>query len=210
METEVYSQRRMAQKNSQKQMKRMKQMKRQKHRKVFICSPFRPEGRTKEEQEKDLDRNLETARRACEMAVENGYIPLAPHLYFSQFLSDADAGERELGIRFGNEWLDECDELWVFGTRVTEGMAREIALAEEKGIPVIKHIFAWTEIEWFFDMLFGSGKAGEYGEHNCFRQKRCGMHRTTCRHANEDNGVEEDDYTRYFDEDEEGLLYDED
>lgn len=203
METAAYSQKRMPPQSGQRQMK-------QKHRKVFICSPFRPEGRTKEEQEKDLDLNIKAARKACMMAVENGYLPLAPHLYFPQFLSDGDAGERELGIRFGKEWLDECDELWVIGTKVTEGMESEIAMADEKGIPVIRHIFEWTEIGWLFDMLFGSGKCGESEDHDCYhRQRRHVTHNHAGRHASGDRGIDENGYTRYFDEEEEGLLYDE-
>ena len=89
METVAYSQRRMKSQNGQRQQKQ-----KQKRRKVFICSPFRPEGRTKEERERDLGRNLETARQACRIAVQNGYLPLAPHLYYPQFLSDGDMDER--------------------------------------------------------------------------------------------------------------------
>ena len=34
-----------------------------------------------------------------------GVLPLAPHLYFTQFLKDEDAQERATGIRFGMKWL---------------------------------------------------------------------------------------------------------
>ena len=31
-----------------------------------------------------------------------------------------------------------CDELWVFGEEISQGMSKEICFAEERGIP-IKH-----------------------------------------------------------------------
>ena len=44
--------------------------------------------------------------------------------------------ERELAIRTDLRLLDLCQELWVFGNRISEGMKREIAYAQEAGIPV--------------------------------------------------------------------------
>ena len=67
-------------------------------KKVFICSPFRPTGRSREEKRKDLEKNISLAKGACRYAVGKGFIPYAPHIYFPGFLSDADADERELGI----------------------------------------------------------------------------------------------------------------
>ena len=32
--------------------------------------------------------------------------------------------------------LDDCDELWVFGSDITAGMRAEIEYAQNKGIPV--------------------------------------------------------------------------
>ena len=58
-----------------------------------------------------------------------GVLPLAPHLYFTQFLKDEDAQERATGIRFGMEWLEAADEVWVFGESISEGMAAEIKRA---------------------------------------------------------------------------------
>lgn len=36
----------------------------------------------------------------------------------------------------GRVVLTKCLELWVFGSRVTPGMEREIAKAEERGMPI--------------------------------------------------------------------------
>ena len=47
---------------------------------VYICSPYAG----------DVQANTEAARRYSRFAVETGYIPIAPHLLFPQFLNDAD------------------------------------------------------------------------------------------------------------------------
>ena len=65
-----------------------------------------------------------------------GIQPLAPHLYFTRFLKDDVAAERDAGMRFALSWLEQADELWVFGERVSDGMAQEIAKAKELGKPV--------------------------------------------------------------------------
>lgn len=36
----------------------------------------------------------------------------------------------------GQVMLTKCMELWAFGDRITPGMEREIAKAEERGMPV--------------------------------------------------------------------------
>ena len=61
---------------------------------VYICSPYRPVG---EDPETELRKNIDQAKRACRLAVSRGLIPLAPHLYFTQFLDDNDPQERKFG-----------------------------------------------------------------------------------------------------------------
>ena len=67
------------------------------------------------------------ARQYCEFAVEKGRIPLAPHLYFPQFLSEID--ERGKAMLMNFELMKLCSEVWVFGERITQGMKAEIAHA---------------------------------------------------------------------------------
>lgn len=93
---------------------------------VFICSPFAG----------DIDGNTKRALRYMRFAVVRGAIPFAPHLLYPQVLDEADPSERELGLFFGMVWLGKCDELWVFGRHISNGMAREIAKAKKRGIPV--------------------------------------------------------------------------
>ena len=90
---------------------------------VYICSPYAG----------DVERNTAAARRYSRFAVEAGYIPIAPHLLFPQFLDDNKPKERELGLFFGNAILSKCAEMWVFGDRISEGMEAEIKRATWKG-----------------------------------------------------------------------------
>ena len=90
---------------------------------VYICSPYAG----------DVENNTAAARRYSRFAVEAGYIPIAPHLLFPQFLDDNNSKERELGLFFGNALLSKCAEMWVFGDRISNGMAAEIKRATWKG-----------------------------------------------------------------------------
>ena len=155
-----------------------------KHRKVFICSPFRPRGDTAGQKAEDLRHNRQLAQLGCGYAVKLGYLPMAPHLFFPEFLSEDKQEEREAGIQFGLEWLSGCDELWVIGNRITEGMKREIAVAEELGIPVKHHIPVLVLEGELLDEFFG-WKDRQY-----------------------DFGYEEDDWNPDDDDEEEGLIYD--
>ena len=92
---------------------------------VYIASPFSG----------DVETNVERAKRYCKFAISKGYIPLAPHLHYPQFLDDRDMEERELGLHFALILLGKCEELWVFG-EVSQGMADEIEKAERRKMPI--------------------------------------------------------------------------
>ena len=87
---------------------------------IYICSPFSG----------DTVANTEKARCYSRMAVEKGYIPFAPHLLLPQYMDDSNPDERALAMFMNTVFLSKCNELWVFGTRVSEGMQREIIHAE--------------------------------------------------------------------------------
>ena len=89
---------------------------------VYICYPYAG----------DIETNVVAARRYSRFAVEKGYIPIAPHLLFPQFLNDSDPNERELGLFFGNAIMSKCSEIWVFGSKISNGMAAEIKRARWK------------------------------------------------------------------------------
>ena len=83
---------------------------------VYICSPYAG----------DIEANVTAARRYSRFAVDSGYIPIAPHLLFPQLLDNANPKERELGSFFENALMSKCFEVWVFGSRISEGMKTEI------------------------------------------------------------------------------------
>lgn len=58
---------------------------------IFICSQYRG----------DIEENKKNARRFARIAVLCGYCPIAPHLFYPQFLDDNDEEERLLGITTG-------------------------------------------------------------------------------------------------------------
>ena len=80
----------------------------------------------------DVTTNTEKAKQYCRFAMEQGQIPLAPHLMFPQFMNDDDPAERELAIFMDVILLGKCDELWVFGDTITAGMSVEIEVAKKR------------------------------------------------------------------------------
>lgn len=94
---------------------------------AYVCSPYRG----------DIEANVERARGYCREIFEAGYTPLAPHLLFPQFLTDSIPREREAGMEMAAALLPLCRVLTVCGGDITGGMAREIRLAEELGVPIL-------------------------------------------------------------------------
>lgn len=94
---------------------------------VYICSPLRG----------DIASNQRKAIAYCEFASKQGVVPLAPHTIFTQYLNDEVPEQREQGLKMGLELLRKCDQLWVCGDEISEGMQAEISLATELSIPVV-------------------------------------------------------------------------
>ena len=84
----------------------------------------------------DVEKNIEYAREACRAVMDSGHAFFAPHLLYPSFLDDTVPEERKLGMDMGLAVLENCDELWAFGPRISAGMAAEIEHAERLGIPV--------------------------------------------------------------------------
>lgn len=93
---------------------------------VYICSPFAG----------DEERNMEKARRYSRFAVRQACIPIAPHLLFPQFMDDSVPAERSIALFMGMVLLGKCEQVWVFGSTISAGMAAEIEKAEKKKIPI--------------------------------------------------------------------------
>lgn len=94
--------------------------------KVFICSPYRG----------NIEENTKSAQFFSKIIIGTGRVPIAPHLYFPQFLNEENPHERMNGIEMGLELMNVCDEVYVFGFTITEGMKFELEHARKKRIPV--------------------------------------------------------------------------
>lgn len=93
---------------------------------VYICSPYAG----------NVDENTERTKRFCRYALEYGQIPLAPHLMFPAFMSDDNPDERELAMFMDIVLLGKCQELWVLGNKISEGMSVEIDTAKRRRQPI--------------------------------------------------------------------------
>lgn len=93
---------------------------------VYVCSAYSG----------DVERNIQRARKYCRFAVEQGAVPVAPHLLLPQFMEERT--ERELAMRLDLELLARCDEIWVFRTEagMSAGMRLELDMAEELGTTI--------------------------------------------------------------------------
>lgn len=91
---------------------------------IYVCSPFSG----------DIEGNTARAKTYSRFVVDQGGIPLTPHLLFPQFMDEEK--ERDLAIFMDMVILSKCAELWAFGDEISSGMQREIKRAKWKGIPV--------------------------------------------------------------------------
>ena len=93
-------------------------------RRIYVCHPFAgdPEG------------NAARVRGLCGSLTDAGLLPIAPHIYLPQFIDESTDRKRAMGLCL--ELIGTCDEVRVYGGRVTDGMRREIEHAEARGIPV--------------------------------------------------------------------------
>lgn len=93
---------------------------------IYICSPLKG----------DIERNIKKAIGYSRFAYIKGGIPLVPHAIFTTFLDDEILDERNAGIDMGIALLTKCDEIWVFGERISGGMQAEIAVAKALNIDI--------------------------------------------------------------------------
>lgn len=93
---------------------------------IYVASPYAG----------DIENNVRYAQEACKAVLSIDAYPYAPHLYITNILRDDVPEEREAGLNAGLAFLARCDELWVFGARISNGMAGEIKEAERLGMPI--------------------------------------------------------------------------
>lgn len=109
---------------------------------IFVCSPLTATSQI------GIELNMSLARKICRLiAIEHRNTPIAPHVYFPQFLDENSTDERNLGISLGSDLLSSCDEVWVFKLKgnESEGMKKEITIAKEKNIPILYKNYSIAE-----------------------------------------------------------------
>lgn len=100
---------------------------------IFVSSPYSG----------DVKGNVTKARVYCKYVINQGFVPVAPHLIFPQFLDDTDDTDRLMGLYAGLTLLDKCDEFWLFGDTISDGMRTELEEAIRKGMPI-----GFVQVEW--------------------------------------------------------------
>lgn len=85
---------------------------------IYVCSP-----------EEETKKPVQT-RIICNLIAKHGNVPIAPRLYFPQFMHNNTESLR-------NELLSICDEVWAVGA-TTDSMKEEMEQAVKECIP-IKH-----------------------------------------------------------------------
>lgn len=87
-------------------------------KRVMLCSKFSTGNKTE---------NTHLTLSLVREIMKDGVIAFAPHMYFPQFLDDANHKERQMGINMGIEMMSAFDELWIVDyTDQSEGMKVEI------------------------------------------------------------------------------------
>lgn len=93
---------------------------------IYVCSPCRG----------NVAANVSWAKLYTELVLRSGHTPITPHAFYTEYLDDDNPQERALGLEAGISLLRRCDEVWIFGTTITDGMQAEIAIARTLDIPV--------------------------------------------------------------------------
>ncbi len=96
-------------------------------KKVYICAPLGG----------NVEGNIKKAQKYTLFALRSGVAPVTPHFY-ALCLNDRVKADRELGRSAGMSLLWFCDELWVFGDIVTEGMKEEIRFCKNLNVKIRK------------------------------------------------------------------------
>lgn len=90
--------------------------------KIYIISRYRAEN------EEELEFNKKVARHFCREIIDEGNVPVAPHLYYTQFLDENNPDDRAAGLMMGISDLRESKEylLVIIDGVISEGMKGEI------------------------------------------------------------------------------------
>lgn len=86
---------------------------------------------------KEVAFNKKVARYYCRKLVAEGKVPIAPHLYYTQFLDDQFEDDRNKGLDLGLLALQECQEYMavIVDGIISRGMSGELEEAKVLGLP---------------------------------------------------------------------------
>jgi len=96
---------------------------------VYIVHPFRS----------DPEENRKKIIEICRRIHSERIVPFAPYIAGTFYLSDSDEKQRKMAMDMSRLIFSRSsvDEAWVFGEHISEGMAFEVRIALQKGIPII-------------------------------------------------------------------------
>ena len=101
---------------------------------VYICSPLNAPT------QEGIETNMKKAAGYCRKLEKlMGWRCIAPHAFLPAYLDDNNPAEREVGLKFGIEILKISSAIVVCGNVVSRGMAAEIEIAAEEGIPTFHY-----------------------------------------------------------------------
>ena len=103
----------------------------------------------------DVEGNLKRVRAIVRnLHFMPGVMPVAPYLAACGTLDDNVLEERRMGIEVNEEYFRRglIDEVWLYGSRISNGMKGEILLAWDYGLPVVPQT---KETMLEFDALSG-------------------------------------------------------
>lgn len=94
-------------------------------KRVYVCAPLGG----------NIEENLKKVKTYTAYALRCGTAPVVSHFY-ALCLDDNAPKDRGIGLAAGMSLLWLCDEVWVFGDTVTEGMKAELQFAKSLNIRI--------------------------------------------------------------------------
>lgn len=110
---------------------------------VYVYSPYAG----------DIENNVMNAKRYSRFAMDQGTIPVTPHLLYPQFMDDSNEAEREKAMHFNYVLIGKCKEVWGFGGVITHGMVHEISIARKRHMVIRWFTQDMKEVEEYAALL---------------------------------------------------------
>lgn len=100
-------------------------------KRVYIISQYRANGKD------ELTFHANVARATARDIAFGGDLPVAPHIYYTQFMDDSNEDERNYGLEAALADLVRCDEfvLVLIDGHISEGMQKELVEVSRLKLP---------------------------------------------------------------------------